>query len=339
MMLRQSSQRTMTMLPAYLREALGVELRLRSCADTLVPAYLTHTFAFACGEILDVECVFAVPLAEEGQAPSALEKHVARIAKAFGSPALLVAASLSSRDRQRLIKRHVPFIVPFTQLYLPPLGIDFRERVRPRSRGTEVHQAPGAFTPVTQLVLLRALLRATPGELHARELADALAVSTMSISRAFRDLEAANLVTRWREGRRRPIRLAGAKGEVWREAQPLLQSPVKTRYVTDVREIPGALEAGETALARISNLAPPREPVVAISAEAWRGLELDSLRVEASTGAGDAGQMLVEVWTYPPQALSVGPGVDVLSLYCSLRDEHDERIEIALEDAMESLPW
>ena len=327
------------MLPTYLGEVLGVEVRLKPCVDQPLPAYLTHTFTFVCGEILDTACVFAFARTDEEQAPSILEKHVARIAKAFGRPAVLVAASLSSRDRKRLVERHVPFIAPFTQLYLPPLGIDFRERTRPREGLGDAPKSPHVFTPITQLVLLHALLREAPGEMHAREPAMDLMVSIMSISRAFRDLEAAGLMKRRQEGRKRPTRFARAKREVWQEAQPLLVSPVKARYLTLEREIPGALEAGVTALARVSNLAPPREPTVALSAAEWRELG-DDVHVEpAPVGAVDAGQMIVEVWTYSPRVLSTGPGVDILSLYLSLRDEHDERIQLALEDAVESLPW
>jgi hypothetical protein len=47
----------------------------------------------------------------------------------------------------------------------------------------------------------------------------------------------------------------------------------------------------------------------------------------------------MECWAYDPRLLSDGPTVDRLSLYLSLRGTHDERIEKALTDLLEDLPW
>ncbi len=41
--------------------------------------------------------------------------------------------------------------------------------------------------------------------------------------------------------------------------------------------------------------------------------------------------MMVEVWTYPPTSLSRDNAVDPLSLYLSLRDHVDDRVEQARE--------
>lgn len=304
-----------------------------------MPAYLTHVFTFACGEILDVECVFAIARTGGEPSPAVVEKQLEHVGNAFDRTAVLVAPFLPSRDRKRLVERHVPFIVPFAQLYLHPLGIDFRERARLRGEARGDLEAPDVFTPVTQLVLLYALLRATPDELDTQALAETLMVSSMSISRAFRDLEAAGLLERRQEGRRRPARLARTKRTVWRKAQPFLASPVKARYLASEREIQGGLEAGVTALARVSNLAPPRERTVALSMEAWREYRSDAHVEPAAGRVAEPDQTVVEVWRYAPAALSTGRGVDILSLYLSLRHEHDERIAIALEEAMERIEW
>lgn len=335
-MLRSRQWGAEAAVAAYLREALGVEARLTPCAGRSLPAHLTHTYTFACGTILDATCVFAIAPADVEPAPAAIEKHLTRIGNAFEKPAVLVARSLSARERTRLVERGVPFIVPFAHLYLPPLGIDFREKARPRGGAADARAAPDVFTPTTQLVLLYVLSHAPSDTLDARDLAEDLRVSTMSISRALRNLEAVGLVERWQEGRKRPGRLARARREVWQEAQPYLASPVKARYPTFQRWIPGALESGVTALARVSTLAPPREPTVALSAEAWRELREAEHGELVTTETAEANQMILEVWTYAPTLLSAGPSVDILSLYLSLLDEYDERIQIALESALES---
>jgi DNA-binding MarR family transcriptional regulator len=319
----------------YVREALRIDLRLRQCNGRSLPPYLLNSYAFACGRILGLRCVFMVGLATEAPSPASLAKQVARVKDSFARPAIYVTATLPAHQRKRLVAQGVPFIVPFTQLYLPPLGVDFRETARQRPIETSE-----SFKPVTQVVLLYALLRRGEDELHAQSAAEALGYSQMSISRAFRDLEAAELAVRQSKGRSRPLKLAGAKREIWKRAQSRLVSPVRSRFLTSDRQLAGALEAGVTALARFSMISPPPERTVAVSSEAWRGIQR-STPVEplSPTLLGEPGQMVVEVWTYSPLSLSHGPTVDMLSLALSLRDEHDERIEAALEDALESRLW
>lgn len=334
-MLRPAANTTAT-LPAYLQEVTGQAVRLEPCPDAPLPAYLAHTFELACGDILNVPCVFATLRPDAPRAPAALEKRLARLTEALGRPAVLVLDTLPARDRQRLVARRTPFIVPFVHAYLPPALIDSRAAARPR--GFPKGAAPEALAPATQLLLLHALLTEDAADLYAQELARALDVSAMSVSRALKELEAAGLITRPREGRPRPARLTHPKRETWQQAQPLLRSPVRARYLTAARQIPGALEAGLSALGRLSDLA-AGEPTAALSAQAWREREAALEPEPYRDGALEPGHTLVEVWAYDPHVLTQGPHVDVLSLHLSLRELHDERVELALEQALKALPW
>ena len=47
----------------------------------------------------------------------------------------------------------------------------------------------------------------------------------------------------------------------------------------------------------------------------------------------------IELWSYDPQFFATGNSVDVLSLYLSLKDEDDERVQQALSDMMEKMEW
>jgi 2,3-bisphosphoglycerate-independent phosphoglycerate mutase len=55
------------------------------------------------------------------------------------------------------------------------------------------------------------------------------------------------------------------------------------------------------------------------------------------------GKYCIEVWKYSPVALTKGVtkqnNVDPLSLYLSLRENKDERIEMALEKIIENYIW
>ena len=47
----------------------------------------------------------------------------------------------------------------------------------------------------------------------------------------------------------------------------------------------------------------------------------------------------LEIWRYDPAMFATDGIVDPFSLYLSLKDSKDERIQIALEEMMEKLAW
>lgn len=333
--------RLLSDLQAYLDEALGIDLRPTPCQHRPLPTYLAHAFDLKCGTILNRDCVFALDRGHEKLTPSAIDKRFQRLRAALaGQQPIFVAPAMTSRERKRLVERRIPFVAPFAQLYLPPLGIDFHDRLRPREVWREPRKGHEPFTPATQVVLLWLLQERRSAKMHITQLAMTLRYSQMSISRALRDLEAADLVERPAKGQKRPAKLVHGRLETWRQAQPLLQSPVRTRYATSQRNLPGALLAGIPALAAMSNIAAPRQPTVALSSKIWKKFKADApVEPLAPGGIVEPDQMIVETWTYAPDKLSPGPTVDVLSLYLSLRDDQDERVEVALEEAMGTLKW
>ena len=62
---------------------------------------------------------------------------------------------------------------------------------------------------------------------------------------------------------------------------------------------------------------------------------------KAVIGCPDAEQATaqIEVWSYEPKILGDNEKVDTLSLYLSLRDSPDERIQQQLETLIREFPW
>lgn len=324
----------------YLREALGANVAFSASPDTPLPVYLQNSYAFTCGRVFGSEYVFAAPLEPEGsKGPLWHAKQQEKLASIFGRHVVLVFDGLTARDRGRLVQKRAPFIVPFKQMYLPSAGVDFREWAVARRLVDTSASTLEPFKPATQLVLLYALLRGGRGELRTAELVRELEISAMSVSRAFKDLQDAGLVVREEQGRERPARLAAEQPVVWEKAQPRLSNPVQVQYSMPRTHLPDTLNAGLTALSYMSNLAAPVDRTVAISADAWRGVR-DEVDTEPLDSAfGEPSQMNVEVWTYAPIRLAYGPVVDPLSLYLSLRDNPDERVQLALDQALKEIPW
>jgi DNA-binding MarR family transcriptional regulator len=306
------------------------------CGPTRLPVYLDATFEIACTELLGTPCAFAFCRTAETPSPVATAKQLAQLATLLDRPVVLVEPSIPSWRRKRLAERRVAFVAPSTQLYLPPLGIDLRDALRID------HHAPltddrGPFAPSTQVVLLDLLLVGQDRGQEPEAIARRLGYSLMSISRAGRALERANLIQRPKHGRQRYLRLLGDPKDVWERAQPWLVSPVRARYAAPEQAFADAVDAGETALANQSMLAPPPVRSVAVSSTAWASYGARHATPMHEPGLDDPRSVAVEVWTYPPESLSQGPAVDPLSLYLSLRDHDDARVERARESLTAAL--
>lgn len=324
-----------TQVAEYIDQVLGVgPLRWHDCGPTRLPVYLEATFEIACTELLGRSCAFAFRHASPTPSPTATAKQLNQLATLLDRPVVLVEPSIPSWRRRRLIERRVAFVAPSTQLYLPPLGIDLRDATR---GAPQVAQADTPFAPSTQVVLLDLLLD-DPGRGREPEtIAQRVGFSPMSISRAARALEGANLIERPRHGRSRWLRLRGAPKDAWERAQPWLVSPVRARYAAPEQAFATALDAGETALASQSMLAPPPVRTVAVSGEAWTKHPASRSAPPHAADTDEPGSLMVEVWTYPPESLSRGPSVDPLSLYLSLREHDDTRIERARDALTKAL--
>ena len=87
-------------------------------------------------------------------------------------------------------------------------------------------------------------------------------------------------------------------------------------------------------------LADPPAPVWAVSATSWRQAQTRGAVPLPESAPGGMGW---QVWTYGPRLLPKKrghyDGVDALSLILSLREDPDERVQMALDELRESLPW
>ena len=74
-----------------------------------------------------------------------------------------------------------------------------------------------------------------------------------------------------------------------------------------------------------------------MTAARWRTIQAQFDLKPASPS--DTETITVEVWVYDPLILAEDNFVDRLSLYRSLRETSDERIEAALAEMMETFAW
>jgi hypothetical protein len=288
--------------------------------------------------LLDHMLVLAVESAGlESATPSAYGAHVAAIAGSVRAPVALVLPGITSTTRARLVAARVPFIVPGNQLFLPMLLVDLRERLMRRVVPRET-----ALGSVAQLVILAHLQRQRMDVMSLADAASLLGYSPMMLTKAKDELVAAGLCTVRPEGRALRLAFVADGRALWETALRRLSSPVVRTQLVRLPALErgtaapvGFVRAGVSALSDLSNLAEDAVVTYASSKAVAAAAGTSIQRVDLE----DDANARVEVWRHAPESLSTDGRVDALSLYLSLRDTADERVNGALEDLLETIRW
>ncbi|MEZ5306327.1 MAG: hypothetical protein R2684_04195 [Pyrinomonadaceae bacterium] len=267
--------------------------------------------------------------------PGVIRKHFDQVKKNWNLDPIYVTRSVPSYVRGRLIHQKIPFIVPNKQMYLPDIGVDLRER-NTTARISQVITKPA---PSTQAVVLYALLNKNDHVFNPSALADRLDYSPMTLSRAFDELESLEWGRIRKEGRERVLYFERDKRQLWESARDLLSSPIKKRFHVWPPIEQYGLRSGLTALSRYSMLAEPVDLELALGQKEWNKLKQVEKVETFPLQERKSGNVTIEVWNYDPRLLSDSGEVDRLSLYLSLRDEKDERVEAALRKMIGNIEW
>lgn len=318
----------------YLSEVIGQPVSLGSPVSGRLPQYLAQRYGLQ--EIETGQHRFLGIFVKEGAdlRPAQFEKHLAKMMPVMDDLEgyCLIAKDLPSYVRQRLVKRRIPFVVPGRQLYWPDMGVAVQAR---KAKGP-----PGSvemISPATQALLIFALTGGMPRPITPKILAKKLGYTATTLSRALDEIEANHLGQVVREGRERLLSFPDGRHALWQAALPYMRDPV--RKTVRIREkglpLPMRIEAGETALAEISRLVFPTESVYALGRQDWRRIvdKIEHIPIE------DEDTCQVQLWRYDPKLFADGKRVDCFSLYLSLRNEPDERVQAALKEIMEMVAW
>ncbi len=326
------------LLAQHIEHVLGVRVEPTPNVSVLndLPAFLTGIYEFTPFRLLERHCLAAVPHDPTSLSPAAIRKHFDVVAGRSDALCIYVAVDCGATMRARLIEQRVPFIIPGNQLYVPQLAMDLREHFIRRDTAR-----PEQLGPAAQATLLYVLLHPVLARTTLQDLATRLPYTPMTMTRVANELEAAGIADVERIGRNRWLSFDADKKSLWNRALPMLTSPVShTDWVFLPKVGPDMSKlrlAGETALAARTNLGAPSTTCRATSAEGWRDLKKYGV---AAVPYAEMANTALQVWRYDPAVLSVDDAVDPLSLYLSLRDRQgDDRIELALDDLMETLPW
>ena len=321
---------------AYASQVTDLPMTWGEAVPAVLPAYLNQRYAVH-RITVDWLPMYAVILkGNEPLPPRALQKQVHQLLDLVGAQKggyCLVAEHLPPYLRRRLVEMRMPFVIPGRQLYWPALGnAETTQRAR-RLPAEPVEQ----LAPAAQQLLIAMLLGQLEQPVSVSSAAKTLGYTQMSMSRAVKEMESADLVVSGLEGRLRTFTLMFSGKGIWNRALPKLRSPVLETVRVMRRELPDTVNvvAGESALAERSELAAPAEPVYAVASRVWTRQHRDVRTIPTV----DEGTCLVELWRYAPEATARGGLADPLSVYLSLRDQRDERVQQALGAMMEQMSW
>ena len=328
MMLKSThGRRLLKQANVYLNETIGVVFELVHASLPSLPYYLKDRFDLASAKLLGRPILLAVPLGPDAERRLS-GKTLGPLSNATNGQFVLLLNGVSAPERRSLIKSGYSFIVPGLQLYVPSLGIDLNERFpRPKSESAE------QLSPTAQLLLIAQLLGHPVSGSSASSLARRYRFSAMSMSRAFDELEQLELATFEFRGKAKHIFFNVPSDALFNKCKSLLRSPIrKVRAVTQQPGIPMLL-SGESALSNWTMINSPSIPVFAIPATMWK----DVANYSPEASAWDQRAAYIETWSYDPKLLSESHTVDKLSLWLTVRDSRDPRIEEAADQLLEQV--
>jgi len=328
---------------AYIESVFGVPARLE-LAHPKVPFnirdnYKTYELSIPMGHFSALTMMLLVTR-DDVDYPGIvkLQKHVELVRKATNQVIAFVCRSLTIQDRRSLITHQINFIQPAFQMFIPEIALDLRESFRQRRERSEVT----ALLPAAQAMLLSCLYAGIPEKTYftTNALLGDLGYSRVTLSKAVEQLTSLEVIIpvksqlHWRT-----YAFSGSPSEVFQKAKQYLRSPVKKRVGITRNTIPmapGVCLAGETALAKCTMLAEPEQAVWGMTKKVFDDmLALDAFEVVESV---DAIKEWVEIWAYP--SLTERHYIaDTASLFLSLEDNPDERIQIALDELKEQVEW
>ena len=311
----------------YIQETLGIKsIRKRWEGQTKLPYYLLNEYGFDVVTIGHQACIFLTP---QGKLPtvSMIQKHLNQLKGYTDLPLVLELPEITSRRKSAFIKARIPFVVPGKQLYLPFIGAVLNEHTAPEARASNDTK----LMPSAQMLLFAFLLGMNK-PIYLSDATKQCRLTPMSISRAASQLVQLGLVMRKNDGVRKFILSEKKPSDLFELAKPWCINPVRKEVFINRDEVMSdAFPAGLSALSEVSMMNPPAVPVYGTTKNEKN---FESASTDLVDGESSAA---MQIWRYDPRLVSQSNQVDPLSLYMSLADSRDERIEQALDELLQEV--
>lgn len=311
---------------SYLAELTGSEITTTPTAKREVdklPMALSSGYSFCDIDMSNTTLTLAIPKEEDDNSPMQLSKRQEKMMDILGRPVVFVLDNVESYNLTRLTRARVNFIVPGKVIFIPSLMMVLRDIK------SDPKKMPDMMPPVAQLLVLYHIQVERLDGMNTAKTAEVMGLAYPTINIALKWLVKNGFIALV-GGKEKQVSFTLQGKELWEKALPLMSSPIE-RIVYSDAAIADGFSSGETAMGHYTMLAEPATPVVAIS------------KATAKTNEAllnkQHGDYRIEIWKYNPAILSKGEQVDRLSLYLSLKDSDDERVQKECDTLIDEMKW
>ena len=262
---------------------------------------------------------------------SKLEKQLGLYQSHFKMNAAFSINNISRYQRDAMVQKGVPFVSLPKQIYLPFLGVMLQNYFR----DNPILQVD-KFTPISQALFLMLAYSKKEARFSKSDAAKKLGVTNTTITRASKQLKAIGVLQEEFVGTSVFIKRTLPGAEYFELGKPYLINPIQQTIYIKEGEYLDFPASGELALSNLTMLNPPQIKTLAT----WKNTELPKIIIEVDPQLErESDYLRLEQWKYSPMIFAKNGNVDPISLYCILREEKDERVEIELERMMETIKW
>lgn len=289
------------------------------------PIYLQRNYGFQLAEYAGVSFLLAKPF--EKCTLTVLRKQRLQIESLTGMNCVFVFDSLNWYARETMLKEGLPFILNDRQIFLPFLGIVLSQEKKHDLKRRE------KLSSMSQHFLLMAIYHGWSG-MTVSAAANELAVSKMSMTRCYDELEGIDPSLIRKSGRSRLFLWEHSSADLWKLMRNHFRNPIlRSYYLLEALDIADKKLSGLSAIAHYTQVADYEYETFAVSLETEKDY---SLKSRFCVPEGERPAIMVHVVPYDIEYAD-GTAVDPLTAILSLSEEEraDPRIEAAVDGLLE----
>lgn len=250
-----------------------------------------------------------------------------KISQLVGLPYCLLFTEISNETQKLLLKARIPFLDYKGNMFLPELGLILKKKA------VLLNELKQNLSPSEQAILIYLLLNQEKS-IQVKAIEKITGVSIPSIYRILKKFVEKN----WIISSYNQYQFAKTRVEIYKEALPLMKNPMTKRYFIQEEILQNSVYqynianqlmiSGIPALSKFTML-DSFENVYAISDKKFREMnKLTDDLIHSLFEQKILNHSELQIWKYQPFSLDCSSTVDPISLFLSLKNEHDPRVEI-----------
>ncbi|MDP8268993.1 MAG: hypothetical protein P9L97_09720 [Candidatus Tenebribacter davisii] len=280
-------------------------------------------------KLFEKNFILLIPKRENEFTPASYYKQIKIVKHHSNLEVILMKSWIDSFNRKRLIGYKIPFIVPGTQMYLPSLMIDLREHF------TSIKATNEIYSPATQSLFLYMITHNERDAYNVDKFQTISGYSRATIRRSIIEFENNGIGDIVKNRKNKILTISENIHSLWKQNINKLRNPIiKEIWLSHLPQNQMFPEAGLSALSQYTMISPLRNETFAVWKNEWNILSQNNSVKKLIEPEKTENNIILQIWSYSPTLWSTKQMVDKYSLYLSLRENKDARIEQALEEML-----